>query len=73
MFWCIFYVFELEAFEFCIFNSARLKCMVNLKEFKLKTQKNSKMSCKRDRNVLFLLLKADTKANSWIVFDSAQT
>jgi hypothetical protein len=43
-----------------------------LKSSGFKTLKNSKMSCKFDRDVLFFLLKADTQANPWVFSDSAQ-
>jgi hypothetical protein len=43
-----------------------------LKSSVFQTLKNSQMSCKFDRDVTFLLLKADTQANPWIFFDSAK-
>jgi hypothetical protein len=43
-----------------------------LKSSGFPTLKNSKMSCKCDRNVIFFLLKSDTQGNHWIFSDSAQ-
>jgi hypothetical protein len=43
-----------------------------LKSSGYQTLKNYKMSCKCERDVLFLLLKADTKDDSRIFADSAQ-